>query len=894
MIVKRMKSRLPFAALITGIATLAGVTPAHAAYEGPVKEIFSSRIGWEVNKKTSGNFCLVASEECRVAVKSSEPGGFEFVKGVAVNDQTASAHSGHLYVIDAFHRVQELEANGSFVSMFGWDVNKTKTEAGAATTQAEKNLCTAGEVKSGVKCQPGVEGGAPGQLGESQGSIAIDTVDGSVYVSENIKVTVSGETTKGKRVQKFSADGEWVWEIGKEVNQTKDAVPGATPQEKNLCTETEAKAGVTCGEPARYAFGGEPPSNATEPGVFPISGETLVVVGGPEDLVYVGTGERVQEFMAGGGYKSQIPLAGTVKTIALDDSCQLQNPPLTGSTTPTCASFDPSFGDVYVLYSGSTVVHKLKPSGEEVKDAYWPLTLSARVASAEFFVVVALAVDPSGHVAVSESEKFKDNSNHPFGSIRDGSTGAVISEFRLPGEAALATLVFSAGDELYGTIGHEVLGYVPRAMAELLLLAPQCVSGPEHETSVTLDCTLNGKMDPWGVSETEAWFQWGRSSALGEETKHQQVKNAKEPPVEGEKEPFAMVSAVIEGVRPNERFFYYRLAANDANVKLPELLNSDTGKFATPTVAPWVGELSASYFTSSSAVLSGKLNPENAKTEYFFEYGSGQALAKCPNGLRVERAHCEAEGVAATVKQEAPCPELEPGTHTCAYGKIGAILAASGLQPSTEYRYRLFAESEDAEGIERRTDVAQGAPFTTLPNSVPQAVTGAVSALGVTSATIAGTVDPDGQPATYAFELGVEDGAATQYVVVSSGPAGEGKTFVTKELQLTGLQPGTTYAYRIKIASGYGTATGATETFTTAGLPSVLSVPPVLAQLPVPSISFPTEAIVKPKPKCKRGYKRDKHGKCVKVKPKKKGKKARKSAPHGKGLTRRGNRTRSR
>jgi hypothetical protein len=902
MIARHMNSRRPLIALATAIAILAGATAAHAAtFEGPVKQILNTRIGWEVNKKTKENSCLIASEECRPGRQSSQPGGFEFAKGIAVDGDKASSRYGDLYVIDNTHRVQELDAAGAFVSMFGRDVNET----------TGGDICSEEEVKTeGVKCKPGMAGGAPGQLGESQPGIAVDPVDGSVYVSDLVKGELPGKTTNGMRVQKFTATGEWVWEIGKEVNETKTAKfkepgnpQGITEAEENLCThQEEVGEGVKCGPPAQYEFGGEPPANSSEPGVFPLGAETRMAVGGAEDLVYVGAGERVQEFTAGGGYKGQISLTGAVKAMALDDSCQLHEPVLSG---PACASFDLAYGDVYVLYAGTTAIHKFKSSGEEVKDEHWPLTLSARLTNVEFFFVAALAIDPSGHLAVSETEIFKDNSRHPFGSLRDSSTGGEISAFGIPGTAPLNALAFSAGDELYGTVEHEALGYIPKAIAEVLLLSHECTTGPEHETSATLDCTLKGEIDPWGVSETEAWFRWGRSAALGEETEHQQIKNATEPPVEGKEEPLVPVSAVIEGVRPNERFFYYRLAANDRNVKLPEELDSPEplGKFATPIVAPWVGELSASFFTSSSAILSAHLNPENAKTEYLFEYAPGSGLADCPNGLSAERAHCEAEGVRATAKQEAPCPELEPGTHTCEYGKIGATIEATGLQPSTEYRYRLFAESEDAEGAEHASDLEKGGPppaegsFTTRPNAVPQAATGAATAVGATSATIAGSVDPDGQPATYAFELGVDDGAATQYVAVSSGSAGEGTTFVTRELQLTGLQPGTTYAYRIKIASGYGSALGATDTFTTAGLPSALAVPSVLAQLPVPLIPFPTEpAKVTPK-KLTRAQQLARALKACARKPKRKraacrraahrkyrvGKKARTGAVHGKG-----------
>jgi hypothetical protein len=149
---------------------------------------------------------------------------------------------------------------------------------------------------------------------------------------------------------------------------------------------------------------------------------------------------------------------------------------------------------------------------------------------------------------------------------------------------------------------------------------------------------------------------------------------------------------------------------------------------------------------------------------------------------------------------------------------------------------------------------------------VLQALTGDSREVSSTSATITGVVNPDGQPATYAFELGVYNPAGTQYGVVSSGSVGSGTVLVGESLHLTGLQPGTTYAYRISVSSGYGTSYGEPVTFTTLGLPSVLSSPPLLAMLPMPSIAFPSEASKPSGEKCKRGFKRDKHGKCVKFK----------------------------
>jgi hypothetical protein len=137
-------------------------------------------------------------------------------------------------------------------------------------------------------------------------------------------------------------------------------------------------------------------------------------------------------------------------------------------------------------------------------------------------------------------------------------------------------------------------------------------------------------------------------------------------------------------------------------------------------------------------------------------------------------------------------------------------------------------------------------------------------------------VNPDGLPAGYAFELGVYEGVGTQYGVVFSGSAGSGSVPIEETLPLSGLQPGVTYAYRISVLSGYipgesHTLQGAPVTFTTAGVPAVLQIPPPLAQLPIPNIAFPKLSL-SPVLKCKSGYKRNKHGKCAKIKAKAKGK----------------------
>jgi hypothetical protein len=782
----RFTRRLLLALLTATIAALAPAAVAWAAAP-PVKEILSSHIGWEVDTVTKGNVCTVTSgHPCQPARSSSQPGGFERARSVA----GAPAPSSNVYVADRGNsRVQELTAAGAFVAMFGWDVNKTKTEKGAP--QPERNVCTAA---SGDTCQAGVEGTAPGQFGGPE-SIAVDPVSGDFYVAEEIESENGKRIPFRFRVQKFTAEGKWVLELGKEVNETKDKQPTATVAEKNLCTEEEVeKAGVKCTGPAAGAGG---PPGAFQ---FPAGRGDQLAVGGPEDLLYVG-GTTVQEFEADGKFKGEIPGTGAA-SIAVDQ-----------------------VGEVFLAYQeGSETIREFDQAGKEIKA--FPFTV--RDPSEKGVAVGGIAFDGAGRLAVSEFEAGKVLKLR--GSLYEVAAGGLhlITEFAGLFSSSLAfnssEALFAAGNfSESGQNRGEVLAYAPVLVGELVTGAVSCAPAGESEMDVTLACGLHGVVNPEGVSETEVFFQWGATRALGSLTPKQAVGEGSSP---------VAVGAEAQGVRPNEPFFY-QLAGEDHTVKAPELLSGVELSFTTPSVPPrTVGVPGVSFVHASSAVLFGEVNPENAGTRYEFQYVPEEQYFGSEACARFE-ASCP--GLGQTVPQE-----------SASYGVIATTQEATGLQPATVYRYRLFATNEKGQPAVNEhgePGLAEGS-FQTAPAPAPQALTGAAGPVGTTSAVVSGTVNPDGAPATYAFELGVYNGAGTQFGIVSSGPVPTGTVPVGESLALTGLQPGTAYAYRITVSSGFvktesRTVYGETRTFTTAGLPEVLAAPATLAQLAIPAIAFP-------------------------------------------------------
>jgi hypothetical protein len=102
----------------------------------------------------------------------------------------------------------------------------------------------------------------------------------------------------------------------------------------------------------------------------------------------------------------------------------------------------------------------------------------------------------------------------------------------------------------------------------------------------------------------------------------------------------------------------------------------------------------------------------------------------------------------------------------------------------------------------------------------PVVSTGAASSLANTTATIGGTVNPNGTDTQYAFQYGPTILYGLQ---TATADAGAGSADVSVTANLTGLQPGTTYHYRIVAISSGGTTAGSDGTFTTTGTAPVNS-----------------------------------------------------------------------
>ncbi len=162
-------------------------------------------------------FAPSARADIEFCPPGSGAGQCDSPQGIAVDYET-----GRLYVADRDNnRVDVFAEDGEFLFAFGWGVADGAT--GAPQT------CGPAAVPPTAECFKGIAGPGPGQL-SAPTKVAVDNDSASpsphaVYVVDQPNF----------RVQKFTAGGEFLWVIGKGVDQTDGG---------DLCAAAE---GHTCG-----------------------------------------------------------------------------------------------------------------------------------------------------------------------------------------------------------------------------------------------------------------------------------------------------------------------------------------------------------------------------------------------------------------------------------------------------------------------------------------------------------------------------------------------------------------------------------------------------------------------------------------------------------------------
>jgi hypothetical protein len=109
-------------------------------------------------------------------------------------------------------------------------------------------------------------------------------------------------------------------------------------------------------------------------------------------------------------------------------------------------------------------------------------------------------------------------------------------------------------------------------------------------------------------------------------------------------------------------------------------------------------------------------------------------------------------------------------------------------------------------------------------NFAPVATTLQASAIATSTATLNGTVNPNGLPTDYHFEYGLTPFGMDQSTPVVS--AGSGSTSIDVSADLTGLLADTNYYYKVVAVSSGGSSSGLRVKFTTQAAPFIAVTPP--------------------------------------------------------------------
>jgi len=315
------------------------------------------------------------------------------------------------------------------------------------------------------------------------------------------------------------------------------------------------------------------------------------------------------------------------------------------------------------------------------------------------------------------------------------------------------------------TIGVALALLFALAVATVALAAaPSATTGPTTAVGAA-GATVTGTVDPGGQATT--WYvEYGTSTSYGSKTASASA---------GSGSSAVDVSAELSGLKAGTTYHYRVVATNGAG--------TDRGSDAvfTTLVPPDVTTGAASSIGTSSATLNGTVDPNGRDTTYYFEYGTTTGYGT--------KTSAKSAGSATTGQPESA--------------------GITGLRAGQTYHFRIVASSDGG------TSTGKDSTFAT--SSSPAVETGNAASITPTTATLQGSVTPNGLSTTWWFEYGTTTGYGSR---TGSHSAGSGTQATSVSDGIKSLRVGTTYHYRLVASNSSGKTVGGDRTFTTVGAPA--------------------------------------------------------------------------
>jgi hypothetical protein len=339
-----------------------------------------------------------------------------------------------------------------------------------------------------------------------------------------------------------------------------------------------------------------------------------------------------------------------------------------------------------------------------------------------------LAVDGEGEIYVVEKQTNVVDQFDATGKYRGRLTGTPEGPFKSPRSVAVDPL---SGELYVGDFNEALNAGAVDAFAKGKVVPDVATSGGQARVKLgpggegQIEATLSGTVNPLGEGNARCAFAWGASKALGSlaPCSPEEVPNGNgEVAVQG-------TIKAGEGLAPDSDYTF-RLQASDKNGVNPGE-EADDKELLTP--GPGIHSSSANDVSSTSATLNATIDPNEAPTSYYFQYGTSSAY-------------------------EAQVPAAPGAPLGAGKGDVAVTPRhLQGLIPGSVYHYRVIAVSTlEAEGKVMavpfpgpdQTFKTQGAAGSELPDgrhwelvSPPDkhgAVMGAIGESGVSQAAAAG------------------------------------------------------------------------------------------------------------------------------------------------------------
>lgn len=382
------------------------------------------------------------------------------------------------------------------------------------------------------------------------------------------------------------------------------------------------------------------------------SGTTITAVDEPAETLEVSDEATASESASLSAHQSFVRL----NAAAVDNSCAQHEPPLTASTTPTCEEFDPSAGDLYVSQLGGLEFQHIILGGEPTEGSFtltFKTCTTAPIPYDASTTEVNTALEPcTGYIGVFTQSGALAIS---FLGSRGVNVPQIVCDGSGLGPQPAATCTVETVEEgapaainKFGPEG-QFLGQVSEAEAPPLRLS--AVDPSNGDVYVP-----EGTRVAHFTAENELVERFGEGHLTG--ASGVAVDSA------------AKVTAYVADAGANRVAVF---PAEPPNV---------------PTLSAGAVDSVGSAVATIEAVINPRSEPYEAPTSYRFEYGPCPSLAECASS---------------------PYPDSSTGTVSPDFEQHRVTAEVEGLQPATDYHFRLVAEN--SHGSFTGEEVA----FTTFP-----------------------------------------------------------------------------------------------------------------------------------------------------------------------------------